>query len=98
MQWLSEMAKSGVVEPASDYLVNTLGEMIDGGGDMNVDVGYQEPVVDIKGKGKERDADAMMFDITNSKSFSLEIITKTSTFLQVRTINLASPGLYQRAA
>lgn len=65
MAWLEDMVRDGVVRNAEGYLVG-------GGGGCDEDGGIADGGIigetEVKGKGKEKEVDAKMVDITNSKS------------------------------
>lgn len=67
MEWLADMAKTGVARSAAQYGVG--GGGVDGQGDMGMDV---DAVQDVKGKGKQRElaTDATMHDLTNGRPCS----------------------------
>jgi hypothetical protein len=64
MAWLEDMVRDGIVRSAEGYFV--------GGGGCDEDDGIADGGImgeaDVKGKGKEKEVDAKMADITNSKS------------------------------
>jgi hypothetical protein len=73
MMWLEDMVKGGVVRSAEGYLVDG-GSGCDEEG-REVGVGVNGGIIDgagVESKGKEKEVDIKMVDITNSKS-SLQI-------------------------
>ena len=64
MEWLEGIIRTGKVVEVERYLIGCGGggmEVVSVGGEMDVDM------EGVRGKGKEKEVDAKMVDITNSK-------------------------------